>query len=157
MNKYKVTLSAEERDYLIDITKKGVHRSQKVVNALILLGCNKGQTQDKPQTNEAVSAVLKVSMRKIDRVKKRFVEEGLDISLNGHKGKRVYEKKADGDFEAHLVALSCGAPPEGFARWSLRLLADQLVELNYVDSVSHETVRQVLKKTNLSLGSVKDG
>ena len=96
-------------------------------------------------------------MRKVDRVKKRFVEEGLDTALNGRKGERVYEKKADGDLEAHLVALSCSTPPEGFARWSLRLLADQLVELNYVDSLSHETVRQVLKKTNLSLGDARAG
>ena len=89
--------------------------------------------------------------------KKRFVEEGLDIALKGKKGSRVYAKKADGDFEAHLVALSCSDPPQGFARWSLRLLADQVVELDYIDSVSHETVRRILKKTNLSPGSVKDG
>ena len=157
MNKYKVTLTKEERDNLMDISRKGVHRSQKIVNALILLGCDKGEAQDSPQTNEKISDVLKVSMRKLDRVKKRFVEEGLDIALNGRKGKRVYEKKADGDLEAHLVALSCGEPPAGFARWSLRLLADQLVELEYVDSVSHETVRQVLKKTNLNLGDVRVG
>lgn len=157
MNKYKVTLTKEERDNLMDISRKGVHRSQKIVNALILLGCDKGEAQDSPQTNEEISAVLKVSMRKLDRVKKRFVAEGLDIALNGRKGERVYEKKADGDLEAHLVALSCSKPPEGFARWSLRLLADQLVELEYVDSVSHETVRQVLKKTNLNLGDVRVG
>ena len=157
MIKYKVTLTKEERDDLMDITKKGVHRSQKVVNALILLGCDKGEAQDSPQTNEKISDVLKVSMRKMDRVKKRFVEEGLDIALNGRKGERVYAKKADGDLEAHLVALSCSKPPEGFARWSLRLLADQLVELEYVDSVSHETVRQVLKKMNLNLGDARVG
>jgi transposase len=157
MIKYKVTLTKEERDDLMDITKKGVHRSQKVVNALVLLGCDKGEIQDSPQTNEKISDVLKVSMRKMDRVKKRFVEEGLDIALNGRKGERVYAKKADGDLEAHLVALSCSKPPEGFARWSLRLLADQLVELEYVDSVSHETVRQVLKKTNLNLGDARAG
>ena len=157
MIKYKVALTKEERDDLMDITKKGVHRSQKVVNALILLGCDKGEAQDSPQTNEKISDVLKVSMRKMDRVKRRFVEEGLDVALNGRKGERVYAKKADGDLEAHLVALSCSEPPEGFARWSLRLLADQLVELEYVDSVSHETVRQVLKKTNLSLGGVRVG
>ena len=86
-------------------------------------------------------------MKKIDRIKKRFVEEGIDIALNGRKGERVYSKKADGDFEAHLIALSCSNPPEGFARWSLRLLADRVVELNYIDSISHETVRRVLKKT----------
>ncbi len=96
-------------------------------------------------------------MRKIDRVKKRFVTEGLDVALNGKKSVRVYEKKADGDFEAHLVALSCSDPPEGFARWSLRLLADKVVELNYIDSISYETIRRVLKKTNLSSGGVNSG
>jgi hypothetical protein len=96
-------------------------------------------------------------MKKIDRVKKRFVEEGIDVALNGRKGNRVYAKKADGDFEAHLVALSCSDPPEGFARWSLRLLADKVVELEYIDTVSHETIRRVLKKTKSSHGSVKDG
>ena len=100
---------------------------------------------------------LQISMKKIDRVKKRFVEEGLDIALNGHKGKRVYEKKADGDLEAHLVAISCSEPPEGFTRWSLRMLADRVVELNYVDSISYETVRRVLKKTKLSHGKSKAG
>lgn len=96
-------------------------------------------------------------MKKIDRVKKRFVEDGLDIALNGRKGSRIYSKKADGDFEAHLVALSCSDPPEGFTRWSLRLLADKVVELNYINNVSHETIRRVLKKTKSSLGNVKDG
>ncbi len=90
-------------------------------------------------------------------MKKRFVEDGLDITLNGRKGSRIYAKKADGDFEAHLVALSCSDPPKGFARWSLRLLADRLVELDYIDSVSHETIRRVLKKMKLNLGSVKGG
>ena len=85
------------------------------------------------------------------------MEDGLDITLNGRKGSRIYAKKADGDFEAHLVALSCSDPPKGFARWSLRLLADRLVELDYIDSVSHETIRRVLKKMKLNLGSVKGG
>jgi len=101
--------------------------------------------------------VLKIGMRKIDRVKKRFIEEGLDITLNGKKGSRIYAKKADGDFEAHLIALSCSEPPSGFARWSLRLLADKVVELDYIDSISHETIRQVLKKTKLNLGAKKVG
>ncbi len=99
-----------------------------------------------------IADILHVSTMKIYRVKQRFVDEGLDVALNGRKGQRVYERKADGDFEAHLVALSCSAPPPGHARWSLRLLADKLVELQYVDSVSYETVRRVLKKTNSSLG-----
>jgi hypothetical protein len=94
---------------------------------------------------------------KIHRIKQRFVEEGLDVALNGRKGERVYKRKADGDFEAHLVALSCSDPPEGQAQWSLRLLADQVVELGYIDSVSHETIRRVLKKTKSSLGGQSAG
>jgi hypothetical protein len=85
------------------------------------------------------------------------VEEGLDIALNGRKGQRVYEKRADGEFEAHLVALSCSTPPPGHERWSLRLLADKVVELQYIDSVSYETVRRVLKKTNLNPGKRSGG
>jgi transposase len=146
MRKFKVTLEQQERDSLVAITQKGNHRSRKVVNALILLNCDQGRFQNRWMRNEDVAAVLKISMRKIDRVKKRFVEEGLEVALHGRKGQRVYEKKADGDFEAHLVALSCSQPPEGFSQWSLRLLADRVVELNYIDSISYETVRRVLKK-----------
>ncbi len=122
-----------------------------------MLGCDEGEFQKKRSINKEIAKVLNVSMKKIDRVKKRFVEDGLDITLNGRKGSRIYVKKADGDFEAHLVALSCGDPPGGFARWSLRLLADKVVELDYIDKVSHETIRQVLKKTKPNLVSVKDG
>jgi transposase len=157
MIKYKVTLSQEECDELKAITTKGNHKSQKVINALILLNCDSGEFQTNQSKNADIADILHVSMKKIDRVKKRFVEEGLDIALNGHKGQRIYERKADGNLEAHIVALSCSEPPDGFARWSLRLLADKVVELNYVDTISHETVRRVLKKTNLSLGENKVG
>jgi hypothetical protein len=157
MKKYKVTLEQEERQGLESIVQKGSHASQKVVNALILLNCDEGEFQPRRLKNEDVAAVLKISMRKIDRVKKRFVEEGLEVALGGRPSSRVYQRKADGDFEAHLVALSCSAPPEGFARWSLRLLADRAVELNYIDSVSYETVRRVLKKTNSNLGKRRVG
>ena len=157
MKKYIVTLTEDERDALGVLASKGKHKSQKILNALILLGCDVGGYQMKRSTNEGMARVLNISMKKIDRVKKRFVMEGLDVALNGRKGSRIYAKKADGDFEAHLVALSCSEPPEGFARWSLRLLADKVVELDYIDSVSHETVRRVLKKTKSSLGSEKDG
>ena len=112
----------------------------------------------KRSTNEEIDCVLNISMRNIDRVKTRFVEEGIEVALNGKKGSRIYAKKVDGDFEAHLVAVSCSEPPEGFARWSLRLLADKVVELGYIDSISHEAVRRVLKKkTKLSPGNEKDG
>lgn len=157
MKKYKVTLTEEERSELKTLSSKGSHRSQKVLNALILLNCDESEFQDDRSINEVVASVLQISMKKIDRVKKRFVEEGFDIALNGRKGERIYAKKADGDFEAHLVALSCSEPPEGFARWSLRLLADRVVELNYIDSISHETVRRVLKKRNKALEAVRMG
>lgn len=157
MKKYVVTLSEAERSDLEGIVSRGSHRSQKVLNALILLGCDEGEYQDQKVRNEDLSRILRISMRKIDRVKKRFVEDGIDVALNGRKGSRVYKRIADGDFEAHLIALSCGDPPEGFSRWSLRLLADKVVELNYIDSISHETIRRVLKKTNSSLGAAKDG
>ena len=152
MKKYKVTLTKEERQELSLLIQKGKHRSQKVLNALVLINCDEGEFQEKRSKNEDIANILQISMRKIDRVKKCFVENSLDIALNGTKGQRVYEKKADGDFEAHLIALSCGNPPEGFARWSLRLLADKVVELNYVDKISHETIRRVLKKTKLNHG-----
>lgn len=157
MKKYIVTLTKDEREALSTLTSKGKNKSQQILNALILLGCDEGGFQTKRSTNEEIARVLNTSMRKIDRVKKRFVEGGLDIVLNRRKGSRIYAKKADGDFEAHLVALSCSEPPEGFTRWSLRLLADKVVELDYIDSISHEAVRRVLKKTKLNLGSARGG
>ena len=157
MKKYIVTLTEDERNVLGVLASKGRHKSQKILNALILLGCDKGKYQVKHLTNEVMAHVLNISMKKIDRVKRRFVEEGFEVALNGKKGSRVYTKKADGDFEAHLVALSCSKPPEGFTRWSLRLLADKVVELDYIDSISHEAVRRVLKKTKSSPGSGMHG
>jgi len=153
MKKYIVTLSEEERNTLVELTSKGQQKSQKILDALILLGCDEGDFQTGRSTNEDMARVLNISMRKIDRVKKRFIEEGFDVALNRKKSSRVYAKKTDGDFEAHLIALSCSEPPEGFARWSLRLLADKVVELNYIDSISHETIRRVLKKRNQTLAT----
>jgi hypothetical protein len=146
--RYKVTLDSQERDMLQRIATCGTHRSQKVLNALILLGCDQGPFQDRPLTNQRIAEALPVSMKKIDRIKRRFVENGVEAALDKQKAKRTYARKADGDVEAHLIALSCGKPPRGHARWSLRLLADRMVELRYVDAISHETVRKVLKKTS---------
>lgn len=157
MKRYVVTLTQDERERLAEIASKGKHRAQKILDGLILLGVDEGEFQTQRSTNEEIARVLHTSLRKIDRVKKRFIEEGLDMTLQGRKVNRMYAKKTDGDFEAHLVALSCGQPPEGFARWSLRLLADKMVELNYVSDISHEAVRRVLKKTRLNLGNVKGG
>ena len=144
--RYKVTLEEPERQMLKEITTRGRHSSQKVLNALILLKCDEGRFQDRKLTNQAIADVLPVSLKKIDRVKRRFVEQGLEGALDKRKPERTYRRKADGDFEAHLIAVSCGKPPPGHARWSLRLLADRMVELEYVDAVSYETVRRVLKK-----------
>ncbi len=157
MKKYIVTLTGGERTALSELSSKGKHRSQKILNALILLACDEGEFQKKRSTNKEIAKVLNISMKKIDRVKKRFVEDGPDITLNGRRGSRIYKKKADGDFEAHLVALSCSDPPKGFSRWSLRLLADKVVELDYIDNISHETIRRVLKKTKSNLGLEKGG
>jgi transposase len=115
------------------------------------LNCDEGLYSEKA-TNEQISKVLKVGMRTIDRVKKKLVEEGFDAVLDRRPTKRIYESKIDGDTEAKLITLCCSEPPKGFAKWSLRLLADKMVELKYVESISHVTVRSVLKKTNLSRG-----
>lgn len=146
--KYKVTLDQSERQMLEVIATRGRQSSQKMLNALILLKCDEGPFQTHRTTNQAIADVLPISLRKIDRVKRRFVEHGLEMALDKRKADRQYTRKIDGDAEAHLIALSCGQPPSGHARWSLRLLADRMVELNYVEGVSYETVRRVLKKTN---------
>ncbi|QYZ79830.1 IS630 family transposase [Methanofollis formosanus] len=149
MTRYIVTLTLDERAYLSSIASKGKHSSQTVLNALILLGCDEGDYQPYRCTNESLSRVLNISMRKIDRVKKRFVFDGLDDALTKRKPDRIYSKKIDGDLEAKLIALSCNEPPEGHVRWTLRLLADKAVELEYIDAISHKSVRQVLKKNEL--------
>ena len=152
MVKYKVTLTKEERELLMANTRKGSHTAKKVIHSLILLNVDQGPRAEKPQTNEEVCKILKIGMRTIDRVKQRFVLEGLDAALGVAPTSRVYNKKIDGETEARLVSIACSEPPTGFGKWSLRLLADRMVELNYVDEISYETVRKVLKKTNLSLG-----
>ena len=158
MKRYVVTLEMQEREALEAITRKGSHQSQKVINALVLLNCDEGEHNRQRARGEAIAEVLRISARKVDRVKRRFVEEGMEAALGGRQGRRPsYERKADGAFEAHLVALSCSEPPEGHAQWSLRLLADRVVELGYIDSVSHETVRRVLQKTPSSRGGASAG
>jgi transposase len=148
---YRIKLTKGEVEELRAIIDKGLHTSQTFRVAYILLNCDEGSFSDKV-TNEQISRVLKVGMRTIDRVKKRFVEAGLEEVLERRPTSRVYDKKMDGEVEAKLVSLCCSKPPTGFAKWSLRLLADKMVELKYVESISHVTVRSVLKKTNLSLG-----
>ena len=147
MKKYKVTLSKLERDELSNIVGKGKHSAQLFRTAYILLNCDDGEYGDK-LTNEQISRFLQVSMRMIDRVKQRFVEDGFEACLERKPMSQTKQRKSDGEVEAHLIALSCSKPPKGFARWSLRLLADKMVEMEYVEDISYETVRKVLKKTN---------
>ena len=151
MIRYTIKLTKGEVEELMDIINKGSHTSQTFRTAYILLNCDEGKYSEKI-TNEQISKILKVGMRTIDRVKKKFVEEGFEASLERRPTQRLYDLKMDGDTEAKLVTLCCSDPPKGFAKWSLRLLADKMVELKYVESISHVTVRSVLKKTNLSLG-----
>lgn len=152
MATYKVTLTKEERDRLVEMTRTGTHAARKIIHALILLNVDRGPHAGENQINEDICKVLKIGMRTIDRVKKRFVEEGFESALTMAPTSRIYDKLVDGDMEAHMIALACGEPPKGFARWSLRLLADKLVELRITEGISYETVRRTLKKTNLSLG-----
>ena len=151
MIKYTVKLTKEEVAELMDIINKGSHTSQTFRTAYILLNCDEGEYSEKV-TNEQISKILKVGMRTIDRVKKRIIEEGLEACLERQPTTRVYQKKVDGDLEAKLITLCCSEPPKGYSKWSLRLLADKMVELKYTQSISYVTVRNVLKKTNLNLG-----
>ena len=145
-SRYKVTLTEAERAELEAISSKGSHQSQKIISALILLNCDKGEFNEKPQTGQAIADMLHVSLRKIDRLKKQFVEEGLDAALGRRQRQEPSHRKVDGKLEARIIATACSKPPEGFANWTLRLLADKVVELGYVDSMSYETVRRTLKK-----------
>lgn len=151
MIRYTVKLTKAEVEELQAIINKGSHTSQTFRTAYILLNCDEGKYSDKV-TNEQISKVLKVGMRTIDRVKKKFIEEGFEAVLERRPTTRVYEKKTDGDVEAKLVTLCCSEPPKGYAKWSLPLLADKMVELKYVESISHVAVRSILKKTNLNPG-----
>lgn len=147
MIKYEIELSKTEHEQLIDIISKGVHSSQLYRTAYILLHSDEGKYGDKI-TGQEISRFLKISMRMVDRVKQRCVEVGFEACLNRKPSEQPKERKVDGDLEAHLIALSCSKAPKGFSRWSLRMLADKVVELKYAESISHETVRQALKKTN---------
>jgi transposase len=151
MAHYRIKLTKPEVDELMKIIRKGSHTTQTYRTAYILLNCDEGEYSDKI-TNEQICKVLKIGMRTIDRVKKKFIEGGMEAALERKPTSRVYDKKVDGDVEAKLVTLCCSEPPNGRSKWSLRLLADKMVELNYVDSISYVTVREVLKKTNLNLG-----
>ena len=144
-NKYIVKLTDEERDRLKKLIHTGKSAAIKLTHARIIL---KADTSDPTRTltDQEISEAVDVSIPTVERIRKRFVEEGLELALDRKKTPRDYKKILDGAKEAKLIALSCGPPPEGYARWSLRLLAEKLVELEIVEQISHETVRQNMKK-----------
>ena len=131
--------------------KTGRAAARKRLHAQVLLKADEGE-HGPAWPDAAIMKALEVDVRTVERLRQCLVEEGLETALNGRPQARYKSPKLDGVQEAHLVALACSAPPAGRNRWTLRLLADRMVELEYVDTVSYETVRQVLKKTNLSRG-----
>ena len=144
--RYRVTLKEQERHDLRKLVTTGKGATKKLVRARILLLADQADGGAAKSAPEIVDA-LGCGRATVERVRRQFVEEGLDVVLQPPRSVRVFEPRLDGQAEAHLVALACSAPPEGRARWTQRLLADRLVVLEYVDSVSYETVRRTLKKT----------
>lgn len=149
--KYIVTLTADERQELEQLLASGQAQARKLTHARILLKADSG-TGRVGWTDEAIRQAVEVSLATIARVRQNFVEAGLEFALNRCQPKREYQRKIDGETEARLTAIACSEPPAGRARWTLRLLANELVRLEYLDCVSYETVREVLKKTNSSRG-----
>lgn len=148
--KYVVELTSEERKQLTALVKKGKTAGYKIRHAQMLLKVDQGK-QGPGWPDSSVSEAFAAHITTVERLRKRFVEEGLGVALERHNRKN-YTRKLDGDGEAHLIALACSEPPEGRSEWTLRLLADKLVELKVVDSISHTTVNRTLKKMSLSRG-----
>ena len=149
MKKYHVTLSGEERRELNEMTRRGKRNARVIRNALVLLNCDENNPTRLKKDSE-IAGMLGITEKTIENIRKRFVLHGLDVSLAGKPGKRIYMSKVDSDIEAHIIALSRSEPPEGFSRWSLRMLAKRVVELNYIDSISYERVRTILKKRDIT-------
>jgi len=148
---YIVTLTREERATLRELISSGKTAARKIIHARILLKADSSKGGS-GWSDSAISKALDVGTATVERVRKRFVEESLEAALGRRKPRREYKRKLDGDGEAHLIALACSESPQGSARWTLRLLANRMVALGYIDKLSYQTVRRTLKKTNLSLG-----
>lgn len=151
MKKYIVNLTSNRRNKLLSLVVSGKGEARKLTHARILL---KADSSDRGLNwkDEQISEALDVSLSTIARVRKRFVTEGLESALNRRPQVNYRRHRLDGEQEAHLIALACSESPEGHARWTLRLLSGKMVERQYVDELSYQTVRRTLKKTNLSLG-----
>jgi transposase len=149
--KYVVELSCEERDQLEQMLSSGIAPVRTLKHAQILLKSDCGE-KGAHWSYKKICEAFNVSSIVVTNVRKQYVKKGLDAALHRKKPDREYERCLDGEAEAHLIALACGKPPNGQERWTLRLLQKQMVQLTYVETVSHETIRTTLKKMNLNLG-----
>jgi len=147
--KYHVYLSEEEKEYLKQIVKKGTGRARQIQRAHILLKADVSEGQG--WTDQQIRDTFHLARNTVSKIRKRFTEVGLEETVKRKHPERAYKTRLDGEQEAHLVALACSEPPEGYGRWTLRLLAERMVALEYVDNVSYETVRQVLKKRSATV------
>jgi transposase len=148
---YHVTLTPAERAELDRLIRVGKGAAIKLAKARILLAADEAEGGP-AQSDTQIMASLRVSKNTVCRTRERLVEEGIEAALNRKPSTQLHTRKLDGRAEAHLVAMACAKPPQGRARWTLRLLADQMVAADHVDSLSYETVRQVLKKTRSNRG-----
>jgi transposase-like protein len=148
---YRVELSDEERAALRELVSSGIAPARTLTRARILLKANHGEGGP-GWSDAAIAGALDINPSTVFRVRRQFVQEGLAATLARKRPDRIYRRRLDGAQEAHLIALACSGPPEGQSQWSLRLLADELVRLEVVETISHETVRQTLKKTSSSRG-----
>ena len=155
--RYRVTLTETERKELEALTRRGKTHARRVIRGRALLLCDAGPNGPAWKVSDVAEA-LGITSRTIEHLKKRFVEDGLDVALERKpREKPPREVVFDGAFEARLLALACSEAPEGYQRWTVRLLADKVVELNIAPSVSHMTIQRALKKMNLNLTSASTG
>src|SRR4030042_3826116 len=150
MKKYIVELTSEERKQLQQLVKQGKVAGYKIRHAQMLLKADQGK-QCPGWPDAQVAEVFAGHITTVERLRKRFVEQGLEAALERNK-RNNYARKLDGDAEAHLIAIACSEPPAGRSEWSLRLLADRLVEVSVVDSISHMTVSRTIQKKNFNRG-----
>jgi len=157
MTKYRVTLTGEERRMLVETVSKGSKAAATIRKANILLAVDRGEQADLGMTDEQAAKAYRASARTVTALKKTFVEEGLEKALGRKRRDRPPRITIDGEAEARIVALTCQDPPDGHASWSLRLIADTVVELGILPSISHVAIGDLLKKTSLSHGYTKSG
>jgi transposase len=154
--RYAVRLTDEERTRLQGLIGAGTAPARYLMHARVLLKADEAPSGP-GWVDERIAEAVEVSQPTVARIRKQYVKEGLDAALNRRAPQREYERKLDGAQEARVIALACSAPPAGQARWSLRLLADRLVELEVVETISYQTVRRLLKKTNSNRTCANNG